>query len=157
MTEPAPRAQRCSLLLGPSARLDYAFIPTIGVNGDVSGYDASGARTYHLPADDVADAVDGIKAGVLARPNDVVRVETSFAAREYDGLFVAMWLLGVAPIKPHRSRTYKTAIVCVQGGFDSPCARVVWHRYSFSGNLACGLSTLLRDVYGVRSRILSWS
>ncbi len=144
------RTQRCALSIG-NARLDYSFTPTFGSGGTVEAFDKTGGSIFRMEFDGIADTVRLVKSGRLHAPVGVTRVMTSFAAREYDGLFLAMWLLGHKPLKPHRSRTYKTAILLRQG--SEPIGKTVWHRYPFSGNLACGLSSLLLDVYGLESAV----
>lgn len=146
------RTSRCTLFVG-HARLDYAFTPTVGYGGTVTAYDAAGTPVYFVAADEIRDAALRINAQRPSPPPGIVRVETSFAACEYDGLLIAMWLLGHAPVKPHRSRTYRVAIAVCQGTGDQSTGWILWHRYTFSSELSVGLSMLLYDVYGVKSRI----
>lgn len=145
----APRpTTRCSLRVG-RAQLDYAFTPTVGFGGTVEAYTRSGERVFLAESPNIRPMIESIRRGEMSRPGNVARVVTSYAADAYDGVFVAMWLLGRRPVVPHRSRTYRTAIVR-RDGSGHPVTKLVIHRFAFSdGRLADGLSQLIAAVYGV--------
>lgn len=100
---------------------------------------------------------DCIRAGEAKRPLAVKQVSLDYWTFAYDGLFVAMWLLGYSPVVKHRSRTYMTGILDIRKCGDLfggerllPVGVILWHRYTFGqGQLHIGLPQLLLKVYGL--------
>ncbi len=146
--ETDPKTDRCSLRVG-KARLDYAFTPAVGSGGTVEAFTRSGERVFLAESPNIRGMIASIRAGDAKRPTNVTRVQASYAADEYDGIFVAMWLLGRRPVIPHRSHTYRTVVV-ERDANRQPLRQELRHRFGFSnGQLATGLSRLITTVYGV--------
>lgn len=82
-------------------------------------------------------------------PVGITEIETGYDYR-YDTLYSAMRLLGHAPVRPHRSRTYWTAIAN-PGPHNF---HVVFHRFAFKNDgLQRGLAELFETVYGLAPSI----
>lgn len=129
--------------------LRYAFAGACAINQFVVRFRTGVARAYDTC--ELEELYKRLRADPLYEPPiGIVEVDTGYGVHAYDSLYCAMRLLGHTPVRPHRSRTYWSAIA-------DPAphnSHRVFHRFAFNrGRLPNGLAQLLGTVYGIAPSI----